>query len=295
MAHLIQEHSFHLAWRELLNRIMYSGIKVVSRDSPTLEILNATIEVTQGRANILVNSERDVNYRFMIAEWLWIQGGLDDVESLAQYNSVMRKFSDDGQILSGAYGPRLSSQWKYIKENLQKEASRQAVSTIWTPNPKDSKDIPCTISLHWMIRYETLHCTINMRSSDIWLGLPYDFFTFSQLTNYLSGELGVRMGSITMNLASSHLYLKDLQVAKKAKDVVGESVMSPQLSWDDTGLSKGMIRGILDSSKLHEHFEEPWSNYELALSKNKSHALEVLRELETRQKRLLSGDAEPGI
>src|SRR6185312_14629769 len=132
MAHLIKGNNITDVWRTLIGDLFIKGQQSAPRGFPTREILNVTVEITEGLNNIIVSKERNLNYRFMIAEWLWIMGGLNDVESLAQYNSIMKTFSDDGAILNGAYGPRLSHQWDYIIKNLESSHdTRQAVATIW--------------------------------------------------------------------------------------------------------------------------------------------------------------------
>jgi len=96
MAELYVGNEFGEVWRDLLGDIIDVGKRSSPRGSETKELLNVSIEVQSAQANILVNNSRDLNYRFMIAEWLWIQAGLNDVDILAQYISQMRKFSDDG-------------------------------------------------------------------------------------------------------------------------------------------------------------------------------------------------------
>lgn len=276
MALLIERQSFANAWWVLLNELNHSGKIVCPRGQETKEIMNVTLSVRDGLNNILLSNVRDLNYRFMIAEWLWIYAGFEDVETLAQYNSVMRNFSDDGQILSGAYGPRLLAQWDYILGNLVRPDSRQAVATIWTPSPKDSKDIPCTISAQWLVREDKIHATVNMRSSDIWLGLPYDFFNFSQLTNGLAAYLGIEVGGVTFNLGSSHLYSTNYV---KAREILSENdyddLSSPPIT---EGVTDKQVKGILEQN-LSTELPELFDSYRLALSEDKSHALEVLHEL----------------
>ncbi|HEY1645457.1 MAG TPA: thymidylate synthase [Candidatus Saccharimonadales bacterium] len=276
MALLIERQTFANSWWALLNELTFIGKIVSPRGQETKEILNVCFHVRDGLNNILLSEFRGLNYRFMIAEWLWIYGAFEDVETLAKYNSIMKNFSDDGQILSGAYGPRLFTQWDYILSSLRKPDSRQAVATIWTPSPKDSKDIPCTISVQWLIREGKIHTTVNMRSSDIWLGLPYDFFNFSQLTNALASKLDVEVGSVTFNLGSSHLYSKDYNTAK---EVISEgdydSLASPPI---ETNIDQKQAKAILNQD-LSVELPELFSSYRLALENNKIHALEVLREL----------------
>ena len=75
----------------------------------------------------------------MAAEALWILSGDNKVETIAPYNKNIKQFSDDGIIFQGAYGPRIISQLDYVIESLRKDReSRQAVLTIWNPNPKPS-------------------------------------------------------------------------------------------------------------------------------------------------------------
>ena len=100
--------------------------------------------------------------------------------------------------------------------------SRQAVIEIWRPNPRDSRDVPCTLTVQWMIRDGKLHCLDSMRSSDAWLGWPYDVFNFSMLSLYILLMLKERsaitlqhidlmarlqLGDLHLTAGSSHLYV----------------------------------------------------------------------------------------
>jgi thymidylate synthase len=279
VAILIKESNISQAWLELLRKLIRTGKPVSPRGIATLEILNVTLEVQHCLRNIIVNPIRNLNYRFMIAEWLWIQAGLNDVESISFYNQAIKQFSDDDQVLNGAYGPRLFPQWEYVIESLCKEGSRQSIAVIWTPSPGQSKDIPCTISLQWFIRQRKLHCTVNMRSSDVWLGLPYDYFTFSQLTNSIGRILQIDIGSMTMNLASSHLYDSNHNDACAAAWLPSDCVESPVLPfWVGFPKPRKMIKMLFQKSSLD--LVRPWAEYADALKQNKKHALEVLRGLD---------------
>ena len=281
MAHLISGLSIGEVWRSLIGDLLFNGNEVSPRGMKTKEILNTTLTISEGLSNILENGVRNINYKFMIAEWLWIQAGLNDVETLARYNSVMKQFSDDGFILSGAYGPRLMPQMSYIVNSLNNKDTRQAVATIWTPNPKDSKDIPCTISLQWLIRDEKLHCTVNMRSSDAWLGIPYDFFTFSQLTNLVAATVKLDVGSITMNLASSHLYEVNWETALESQRISSWSHKSPPLENLTDIPTSLQLKSMLDGKIIDVKW--PWYKYFEILLRPRSKALEVLRDMSLKQ------------
>lgn len=282
MAVLIEGHQFGTVWSRVIHTLLYAGKTVSPRGLKTKEVTNLSIYVRKGLSNILFSQARDLNYKFMVAEWLWIQAGANDVESLDQYNSIVKNYSDDGISYAGAYGPRLKFQWKYVFDTLEKPNSRQAVATIWTPNPAESKDIPCTLNLQWLIRDDEVNCTINMRSSDAWLGLPYDFFNFSQLTNVVSSSFNLPVGSITMNLASSHLYEIHWETAKRmlTSEVI-YTENSPQFKGIKVPEGED-LQALLKNPEIFvdPSFEKPWSDYAEALRcKSKRGALDVLRRL----------------
>ena len=55
--------------------------------------------------------------------------------------------------------------------------------------------------------------TVYMRSNDIWMGLPYDVFSFTCMQILLAFKLGVGIGTYTHHAASLHLYKRDYDTA----------------------------------------------------------------------------------
>src|SRR4029077_7523726 len=134
----------------------------------------------------VVRARPGLNRRFMAAEALWIIDGRNDVEFLAQHVPKMREFSDDGQTLSGAYGPRIKGQLHYVLDTLRRDRdTRQGALTIWLPSPASSRDLPCTMSMTFQIRDDRLDAHVFMRSSEIWMGLPYDIFSFTMVAEWV--------------------------------------------------------------------------------------------------------------
>jgi thymidylate synthase len=265
--------NFATEWFNLLKRLYDTGEPVSPRGYETHELLGMQLKVDDLTQNILVHPVRSLNYRFMIAEWLWIAAGREDAATMTRYNKQMAAFSDDGAAFAGAYGKRIAPQMLWIMEQLQKPGSRQCVAQIWTPAPAPSRDIPCTLSWQLLARDGRLHGVVTMRSSDIWLGMPYDFASFSQLTNGVAGELGLAPGSLTFNLGSSHLYDRDREKAAGVLCQPGllECVSSPRLP------NRPPADDILNYDEL---LTEPWLIYRDALqSKTSLDALTCLRVL----------------
>lgn len=229
----LSSYDFDALWRKALDLVFHEGRESSPREQKTRELLGLQLRLEDARANVLTNETRALNYRFLVAEWLWILGGLDDVATIARYNSQIAQFSDDGLTFAGAYGPRLVlHQLPWVIEQLRsKPDTRQAVVMIWLPRPHASRDIPCTLTFQWLLRNGCLHCVTTMRSSDLWLGLPYDTFNFTQLTNAIAAELHVEVGSFVLNLGSAHLYERDWPKVELvlADPESYESIVSPHL------------------------------------------------------------------
>jgi thymidylate synthase len=220
----------------------------------------------------------------MVAEWLWVALGRNRLADLARYNSKMAAFSDDGLTLAGAYGPRLRPQLPYLHRALADPDSRQAVATIWTPAPPASRDLPCTLALQFLLRRGRLHLIVTMRSSDAWLGIPYDFFTFSMLQSSLAGTLGAERGWIQFNLGSSHLYYEDHKRAQElleSNSLIDEQLRSPALD----GPPPLVFNSLLEPKNEYRSIEpwlkvDPaWLIYQRCLETSTGkECLEVLRE-----------------
>jgi thymidylate synthase len=184
---------------------------------------------------IVTVKQRKLGHRFLVAESWWIISGRNDVASIRPYSPHIASFSNDGIYFDGAYGPKVIDQLRYVVDTLEKDPdSRQAVIGIWRPNPRDSKDIGCTLSVQWLIRDGKLNCLDTMRSSDAWLGIVYDWWNFTALSAYVLLLLrerserfkDVRLGTLYVTAGSQHLYVNPKQdgmpnIPYTMEDVVG--------------------------------------------------------------------------
>lgn len=249
--------SFNQVWLETLQSLVSSGEVVEVRGTESLELLGDYVEFNMGYP-ILTVAGRSISYDFMFAEAWWILTGRNRAEHLLESAPSYKKFSDDGIRLNGAYGPKVVDQVSYVVETLRQDPrSRQAVINIWRERPGPSKDIPCTISVQFMIRGNYLDCFVNMRSNDAWLGMPYDVFAMTMLAMQVGLELSYHTGNSyqigTMHhyAASRHLYIKDLE---KAKSVLNQD-------WNRKNHGNASIHppesARVTMIKLHQNLEHP--------------------------------------
>lgn len=209
----------------LTNKVIQEKAKDI-RDNPDYIVSPRGMEVREqigGKYTVPMPAyidleDRKVNADFMFAEAAWIISGSNRLEDLTETMKSYANYSDNGVTLEGAYGPKVVDQLNYVVDTLENDNdSRQAIINIWRERPRPSKDIPCTLSMGFMIRENKLEMVVNMRSHDIVLGSTYDVFSFSAVANVvrlLLAERGIEIdkdengnfGNLTVNANSLHLY-----------------------------------------------------------------------------------------
>jgi len=171
---------------------------------------------------IITIEERGLDYQFMAAEAYWILTGQRHLDEFVKKNLI--KYSDDGETMYGAYGPPFVAQVDGVVSKLLADPdTRQAVISIWRPNPDNSKDIPCTVGMQFLLRNGRIHTNVWMRSQDVWLGLPYDLFTFTMMTAMIRARINSHLeemhpkytlGFINITAGSRHLYNRHVEVSQ---------------------------------------------------------------------------------
>ena len=159
-----------------------------------------------------------------LGELLWVLAGNNELRFIKYYLSRYDRFSDNGNDLDGAYGPRIFdnkyglSQFESVVQKLKaKPSSRQAVIQIFDGQDilKASKDVPCTCTLQFFIRNNRLNMFTTMRSNDVFIGMPHDIFVFTMIQEILARRLGLELGDYRHAVGSLHLYEENLQGAEQ--------------------------------------------------------------------------------
>lgn len=252
---------FSQTWLEAIHDVLANGELVAPRGKLTKELPQRTMVVDMRRPVLLV-PERSLSYRFMAAEAYWILSADDTVAGIAPYNSRIAEFSDDGERFFGAYGPKIMAQLDYVVDKLKADPdTRQAGLTIWRENPPPTKDVPCTVAVFFSLRGMALNAHVFMRSSDIWLGVPYDVFNFSMLSHLVCGLLNNERasdnvyapGKLYLTAASSHLYELNWADAKLCLNTsVPDQPPTPKLLWNDYRALLHTLKELRDTKPGHE-------------------------------------------
>lgn len=197
-------------WFNILNA---QNLNASSRDGGVKgEVLNAITVIKDPTRGIVQSDIRKMPMRYAVGELIWYLSGNPTLEAIRNYTTAWDRMSDDGKYVNSNYGWCIQhkydfDQWEYMKELFMKDIyTRQAVLHIKTADNKPSNDVNCTVCIQFLARGGKLHATTYMRSNDIWMGFPYDVFSFTALQIKMAMELGLGIGTYTHIAGSLHLY-----------------------------------------------------------------------------------------
>lgn len=208
--------SINEVYKKILYHCFSEGHETNVRGYETKDLSFTQFVFTHPEMNILLDKKRKLNYAFMFRELWWYLTGDNRLKPLDNMNRNIKMFSDDGETMFGAYGPYIIKQIvPTIKKLKEDKFTRQAVITINSMEHNvegfavKSKDIPCTMFLHF-ISYNGKHLNLisHMRSQDLWWGFPYDVASFSLILSIISKYLGFEVGWFIHNIDSTHIYIE---------------------------------------------------------------------------------------
>ena len=168
--------------------------------------------------------------RTAAVEAMWIMSGSPSLGRLHAHKvKIWDKFTDEDGDVSTAYG------WRYrnyfhrdqlamaIKHLAEQPTSRQVWISAWDPGrdglgDKPLPNFPCPVGFNLHLSKGGLHSTLVMRSSDVFVGLPYDVMGHAYLLAAIAASIDIEMDVLSMQvvLAHPHLYDCHMDMAREA-------------------------------------------------------------------------------
>ncbi|WP_336721663.1 thymidylate synthase [Paraflavisolibacter sp. H34] len=212
------------------------------------------IKIKNPLARIVTLPERGWNFSLAFAESLWLAAGRNDMALPGHYLRSLYNYSDDGKFMRGGYGPRLRyfngisdeykvdhiskeegfynrktisiDQFKFIEKCFLKDPyTRQAILTILDPakdyfsssqEMKETKDFPCTKSIHFLRNGSKLDVIVHMRSNDfVWGAGGVNIFNFTFMQEYFAQIIGLEVGAYYHIVDNLHYYEPMYERVKK--------------------------------------------------------------------------------
>ena len=220
--------SFHFVGKTL-DDVMRLSIEAIQENGEpnkgskgeTTELIGVLLEITNPRARLSRTETRGKPFS-CLGELCWYLAGTNELGFISYYLRDYRESAED-DLIFGRYGPRLFrddglNQVANVTDLLKRRpGSRRAVIQLFDAEDivEEHKDVPCTCSLQFMIRQETLHMVTYMRSNDVFLGLPHDIFCFTMLQEIIARTLSVDVGNYRHAVGSLHLYDRNRDAAEQ--------------------------------------------------------------------------------
>ena len=204
--------------RYVVERILSAGDRICPTRGSARELSGMLLEIRNPRCRISRTETRGKPFS-CLGELCWYLSASNELSFICYYIPAYREYSDG----SGGYGPRLFN-WRGINQfdNVasilrSKPDSRQAVIQLFDGSDTmgESRDVPCTCTLQFMLRDNRLNLIVYMRSNDAYLGLPHDVFCFTMLQEIMARRLGVNLGTYRHMVGSLHLYKRNIPEAKE--------------------------------------------------------------------------------
>lgn len=174
------------------------------------------------------------------AEVAWYVRGEQDADFIRKYAPLWDKFVEPlvkredlfngDEMMEGvksAYGYRWRrhfgrDQLRLAVEALRKDPSdRRVYVSAWDPaedglGAQGQRNVPCPTSFTFSVTGGELHSSLFLRSSDVFVGLPYDVMGHALLMDAVAHELRIRPGVMHVTLAHAHLYESHWELTAEA-------------------------------------------------------------------------------
>ena len=205
-------NKFEIIYNTLLKDCLESGELTENRtDFKTYKLFNKSFNINIQEGFPIVTGKK-IFFKKALAEFKWIYKGRTDLEYLHKHNIYWWDNFAKNNKLGKIYGYQLRNfngevdQIEYIKRELF-NYSRRAVITLWNPSDLQEQVLPCCYTHLTFVRIkDKLNLVISFRSSDLFLGLPYDIIFGTLLLYTIAKELSLIPDKLGINLADAHIY-----------------------------------------------------------------------------------------
>ena len=207
------------------------------------------------------------------AEVAWYLQGTQDATFICKYAPLWDKFIEPLNTFNGvkaAYGYRWRQHFNRDQITLAIETLRQNPSdrrcyiSAWDPaedglGALGQRNVPCPAAFTLNQQGNELHSSIILRSSDVFVGLPYDVMGHALLMDAIAKELNIKPGLMHVTLANAHLYESHWAMAEKMlqQPLVVPKMYLPRISVVDIETNPdNYVLAYAEEAKQHE-----WPTY----------------------------------
>ena len=209
---MVDNSCFELEYKQLLMRCLIKGDLCNNRtEEKTYKLFNQTFNISLNKGFPIVTGKK-IFFNKALAEFKWIYEGRTDLKYLQDNNINWWDNFAINNKLGKIYGYQIRNfngsfdQVKYVINEINNN-SRRAIITLWNPVELKEQALPCCYTQLNFVRVgRHLNMSINFRSSDLFLGLPYDIIFAALFLHTIANECKLIPYELGVNIADAHVY-----------------------------------------------------------------------------------------
>jgi thymidylate synthase len=210
---------------DFLNLVKKTGIKKTTRNGITYSHFAHLLKFDISDKFPLLTTKK-MFFKGIVEELLWFLRGSVNSKELESKGVNIWKGNSSREFLDangfhnydeGYLGPIYGYQWrsfngkvdqlKYLLEEIQLENSRRILINAWNPCQLHEQALPpCHILYNFFKNNDEISCMMYMRSSDLFLGLPFNIASTALLTNIIAKVSGFKVKEIAISICDCHIY-----------------------------------------------------------------------------------------
>lgn len=216
---------FENDYKRLLSKILEYGTLEPNRTGvDCITLAGEFLQIDMSDNLLPIITGKKVWFEKAYHEFVWFIEGMTTTKYLND-NGIKwwDKFAKPNGDLGKTYGYQLRNYNGYFDQldyvcNELKRKTRRAHITLWNPSELKETSLPCCYTGFTFVvtgNGSVLNMSMEFRSSDAFLGLPYDILVGALLMRQVARFTEMRMGKFTLVLNNVHIYENHLKQIKK--------------------------------------------------------------------------------
>lgn len=215
------------AYLDILRELVESGESKGDRTGTgTRSLFARSLRFDLSKGFPLLTTKK-VHFKSVAVETIWFLKGDTNVKYLNDRKvSIWDEWKDENGDLGPVYGKQwrrwegkngVIDQIKNVIEEIKKNPnSRRLLVSAWNVEDVPKMALPpCHYSFQFVVNNGKLNLLFNMRSSDFFLGTPFNIVNYSLLLCLVAHQTGLLPGELVYHGADVHLYNNHIEQAKE--------------------------------------------------------------------------------
>jgi thymidylate synthase len=222
-------------YQKLLKHIIENGTKKTDRTGTgTISVFGYQMRFNLNDGFPLITTKK-IHLKSVIHELLWMINGDTNVKYLTDNGvTIWTEWSDENGDLGKIYGKQWRSwtapngevidQLKNVIDTLKTSPdSRRIIVSAWNVGELSEMALmPCHTLFQFYVADNKLSCQLYQRSSDVFLGNPFNIASYALLTMMIAQVCDFELGDFIWTGGDTHIYLNhleqvDTQLAREPK------------------------------------------------------------------------------